>query len=194
MRYTILIIIIILTSCGQERFSQPRPHQYPKIDFPSTEYTSYTNPECPFSMDIPAYGSVSRKKLLFEEVAADPCWFDIVLDDFNATIHCSYYPVGNSHPIDKLINDAFTMASKHNVKASFREEFIIKNQHGSSGLIFKINGPVASPFQFYVTDSTKHFLRGSLYFDAKVVQDSVSPIVEYIEKDIDVLLRTLKWR
>jgi len=194
MRYTFFIIIIILTSCSQEQFSTPRPHQYPKISFPKTAYAPYVNPDCPFSMEIPAYATTSRKKLMFDAVEADPCWFDIILDDFNATIHCSYYPVGEKHPLDKLINDAFTMASKHNVKASFREEFIIKNENGSSGLIFKINGPVASPFQFYVTDSTNHFLRGSLYFDTKVVQDSVAPIVDYIEKDIDVLLRTLKWK
>jgi len=86
------------------------------------------------------------------------------------------------------------MASKHNVKASFREERVLKSKTGSAGLMFKINGPVATPFQFYMTDSTRHFLRGSLYFDVKVNQDSISPIVAFIEEDLNTMLNSIEWR
>lgn len=194
MRYIIIALIIIMTSCGKERIAQPRPHQYPKITYPIQSYTSYENDECPFIMDIPAYAKAEKKKLLFDEVEADPCWFDVSLEALNATIHCSYYPISEKNKLEKLINDAFTMASKHNVKASFREEYVIKNKAGYAGLMFKINGPVATPFQFYMTDSISHFLRGSLYFDQQVNQDSIAPTVDFIEEDLDVMLNSLEWR
>lgn len=194
MRLLTIAFILIISSCGKDRIAQPRPHQYPRITYPAQEYKSYVNDECPFVLDIPTYAKTTKKKLLFDEVAADPCWFDISLEQLNATIHCSYYPISKNNTLDKLVNDAFTMASKHNVKASFREEYVIKNKAGHSGLMFKINGPVATPFQFYMTDSTRHFLRGSLYFDERVNQDSISPIVDFIEEDLDVMLNSLEWR
>ena len=83
-------------------------------------------------------------------------------------------------------------ASKHNIKASYREEFEIKTRE-ASGMIFKINGPVATPYQFYISDSTNHFFRGSLYFDAKVDYDSIAPVVTFLEKEVDHMLRSLVW-
>ncbi len=194
MRYLVIALIIIMFSCGKEQISQPRPHQYPKITYPAQEYISYVNDECPFVMDIPAYAQAEKKKLLFDEVEADPCWFDISLIQLNATIHCSYYPISNKNKLEDLVNDAFELARKHNVKASFRAEYDIATKSGNTGLMFKINGPVATPFQFYITDSLSHFLRGSLYFDERVNQDSISPIVDFIEEDLDVMLNSLEWQ
>ncbi len=194
MKLFILLVVFSLISCYDANIPQPRPHQYPKIEFPDRTYTFFENEECPFTFVIPDYAKLVKKELLFDDIKANPCWFDLELSLFAATIHFSYYAIGSSFNLDKLINDAFTMASKHNVKASFREEFIIKNQSNSSGLIFKINGPVATPYQFYITDSTHHFLRGSLYFNEKINIDSISPIVEYVELDIDKMLNSLQWQ
>ena len=193
MRIIGLILFILIASCSTEPNQQPRPRQYPRISFPTKEYQSYSYVACPFAIDIPAYSNVIQKKRFFEEVLDNPCWFDVVMEDFNATIHCSYYEISEDYSFDKLVNDAYTMASKHNVKASFREEFIVENQRGAKGMIFKINGPVATPYQFYMSDSTNHFLRGSLYFNDRVDTDSIAPVVAFIEKDIERLLESLDW-
>lgn len=189
----ILSFILLLLGCQQKRTSQPRPHQYPRINYPEKKVVSHQEESCPFIINIPAHSRIEKKELFFDEVPANPCWFDILMPHFNATVHCSYYPIGSKHSLDKLVNDAYTMASKHNVKASFREEFVVKNKHGASGLIFKINGDVATPYQFYITDSINHFLRGSLYFNEKTNADSIRPILAYIEQDIDDCINSIKW-
>lgn len=190
---TILIITFLLGSCRQANDPVPRPHQYPKIEYPEIKFSVYTPETCPFKIELPSYASLEKKKLLFDDIEANPCWFDINMPIFDAAVHCSYYPLGEEQTLDKLINDAFTMASKHNVKATFREEFIIKSKYGGGGLIFKINGPVATPYQFYLTDSTQHFLRGSLYFNSHINVDSLAPIASYIENDIDQIINSIHW-
>ena len=55
-------------------------------------------------------------------------------------------------------------------------------------------GNAASPIQFYVTDSTRHFINGSVYFNVKPNYDSILPAVNYLEKDIKTFIGTLKWK
>ena len=63
------------------------------------------------------------------------------------------------------------------------------------GLAYQIKGMgAASPYQFYLTDSTSHFMRGSLYFDAVPNNDSLAPVIEFVEKDIQHLFETIRWK
>ena len=190
---SLLILIASICSCKSDEGPLIRPRQYPKVDFPAQSYSTFESEGCPFKVQIPEHSQVEQKKYLFDNIPAGQCWFDIVIPDFNATIHCSYFPINEDNIYGSLVNDAFTMAGKHNIKATFREEFNIENQFGSRGLIFKINGPVATPYQFYISDSTQHFLRGSLYFDNDINSDSISPVVNFLRKDIDVFLSSLQW-
>jgi len=185
-------LLLLLMSCQATDIPSPRPHQYPRITFPEGGYQVYNNDECPFVMEVPTFSEVVKKEYLFGDIEASPCWFDITVSSLTATIHCSYYKIDPDQRLDKLINDAFTMASKHNIKASYREEFEIKTQE-AAGMIFKINGPVATPYQFYVTDSTQHFFRGSLYFDERVDPDSIAPVITFLEGEVDHMLRSLTW-
>ncbi len=193
VRVLILFPVIFVLSCTNVQISQPRPHQYPRIIFPQKQFEEYQNSECPFTIQIPTYATVRQKEFLFETIPAGQCWFDIVIDSFKATIHCSYYNFESEQEFGALINDAFNLASKHNIKASFREELFVENQFGASGLIFKISGPVATPYQFFMTDSTRHFLRGSLYYDVQVKPDSVAPVTDFLKQDIDNILASLQW-
>ncbi|MEY4085507.1 MAG: hypothetical protein RL074_1294, partial [Bacteroidota bacterium] len=52
----------------------------------------------------------------------------------------------------------------------------------------------ATNAQFYATDSTKHFVTGSVYFYAKPNFDSIMPATSYIKNDMQRLLETLKWK
>ncbi len=187
----ILILVFIFISCQEEQRATPRPHMYPKIDFPQREIKMMNLASCPFKAAIPTYTTIEKKEDSFKKEAVHPCWFDMEFTSLGATVHCSYYAIEPERNLASLIDDAYTMASKHNVKASFREEIEIKNQHEATGLIFSIEGAVASPYQFYITDSKRHFLRGSLYFDEKVDRDSVGPIISFLKEDIDAFLSTV---
>jgi gliding motility-associated lipoprotein GldD len=62
-------------------------------------------------------------------------------------------------------------------------------------MLFDIRGlGVASTYQFYLTDSIRHFVRGALYFDGPPNNDSLAPVIEFLKLDIDHLLNTFKWR
>ena len=90
-------------------------------------------------------------------------------------------------------NDAFKLVSKHNLKASYIDELPIERPDGTFGYAFDIEGPVASPFQFFLTDGNEHFLRGALYVEALAKPDSLAPIYEFMKTDVMQLVNTLKW-
>jgi gliding motility-associated lipoprotein GldD len=86
------------------------------------------------------------------------------------------------------------MAYEHQIKASkIKSTVVRKPDENVYGLSFELDGNVASPFQFYLTDSTTHFLRGSLYFESKPNQDSLKPVLEHVKKDFVHFFRTFHW-
>lgn len=180
-------------ACESEQIPTPRPHMYPKMVLPAPSYVNSTPAGCPFTVQIPTYSSIAKTDSRFAGETIHPCWFDLKWSMINATLHCSYFSIGPERSLDKLIDDAFELASKHNVKAVYRKELVIENSFGHEGLIFDITGPVASPYQFYITDTKDHFLRGSLYFDDKVEMDSIAPVLDYLKQDIAQLMASLKF-
>ena len=84
---------------------------------------------------------------------------------------------------------------KHIPKASDIKEIPYSNkEHKVYGLVYDIRGSgAASPFQFYLTDSSLHFLRGALYFNMIPNNDSMAPVIDFIEEDMNHLIETLQW-
>jgi len=62
------------------------------------------------------------------------------------------------------------------------------------GRIYEILGNTASQIQFYVTDSTKNFVKGALYFNTTPNYDSILPAIAYLKKDIVHLMETMSWK
>jgi hypothetical protein len=59
-------------------------------------------------------------------------------------------------------------------------------------VLFVLEGPVATPLQFFVTDSVT-FTRGSLYFNHRPNPDSVAPVLARLESDLQLLMETIEW-
>ena len=140
------------------------------------------------------YAEIVKDSFVFEGKPFNPCWFDINVKMLNSSLHCSYYNISKDRTLSSLINDAFNIAGKHNIKANYRKETIIHNKYGVKGILFDIEGPVASPRQFYLTDEKNHFFRASLYFNSHVDPDSTAPILTFINQDIDTLIATFHWK
>ena len=116
------------------------------------------------------------------------------LPRFSAKIHCTYMTLLGADHLMELANDAHLMVFSHELKASGIETRAFDfPDHSVSGLLFRLSGPVASPVQFFATDSTDHFLRGSLYFDHSPNPDSLQPSLDHVEQDIVHLIETLAW-
>lgn len=185
--------VLICISCNGEQVENPKPRAFPKVVFPERNIEKFSSEECPFTFQYMDYAVIEKKETFFDEKPLSPCWFDLSLPDFNGRIHVSYIEIDSPKHFDKLVADAFKLSGKHNVKANYIDEMKFKNENNASGVIFNLEGPVASPFQFYMTDSTDHFLRGSLYLNTQVRPDSLAPIYDFLKKDITLILNTLEW-
>jgi len=189
-----LLLILLLANACEETLEVPKPRAYPRVVYPVKEYVAFNEAYCDFSCEIPKYGIVEQDTLFFEEKARSDCWFNIRIPQLNAKIHCSYYPIDSRDRFDELVQDAFVMATKHNIKASYIEEIPVhRSAEKVHGVIFAIEGPAASTYQFFVTDSTTNFLRGALYFDSQTRPDSLAPVIAFMKEDVNRLIGTLKW-
>jgi gliding motility-associated lipoprotein GldD len=190
---SLLAIGLLLGACGQESYT-PKPRSFPRILWPAEQgYQSFAPASCPFTFELPAYTLLQQDTAFFEEQPVHPCWYDVYFPDFDARIHLTYVPMPNGlADLERLRTDAFEMADWHNRRANYIDELLIE-RGPVSGVAFDINGPAASPFQFFLTDSTRHFLRGSLYFNTQARADSLAPVIDFVKQDILHLIETFHW-
>ncbi len=181
-------IIVMVISCGETPV--PKPRGYFRVTFPEKVYTAVADSlALPYSFDFPQYCVMEREK----SRGAERYWTNMVYPTLNAKVHLSFKFLDRN--LDTLIEDSHTLAYKHTVKAEAIEKIAYANDTTSVyGLLYNIKGNVASPVQFYITDSTRHFLRGSLYFNCTPNKDSLAPSVEFIRQDVERLFETLTWK
>jgi gliding motility-associated lipoprotein GldD len=193
----ILIAILALLFCSllfiscegdDDEIYSPKPRGYFRIDMPKKEYVKYDS-VCPFSFEYPRYAVLAKDK----HSNAEPCWLNIDFPKFKATIHLSYKKVDNN--IATYLEDARNFAVRHQIKATgMNESVIIRDSSKVYGLLYDIEGNTASGLQFYLTDSTQHFLRGALYFNASPNVDSLKLVLDFIREDVLQLIKTTKWK
>lgn len=132
---------------------------------------------------------------MFFDDRAEDWWVNIDIPRFNGRIHISYKPINAKNIFDSLNNDGYKMAYKQHVDISTGiEERRIQTPNNIGGMYFDLEGNTATANQFFVTDTTKHFLRGALYFDATPNADSLGIVNDFLKKDLEHLINTLKWR
>jgi gliding motility-associated lipoprotein GldD len=186
-------VSILIIACTPDKLASPKPRQYPRVEFPEKSSQKFSERYCDMTFDFPGYAHIEQEKNFFEDSPESPCWFDIVMPSLNGRIHCSYYKIKGKESLENLIQDAFSLVGKHNIKANYRSEIRIKKAGNINGIWFEIDGPVATPFQFYVTDSTDHFFRASLYFNNTVAPDSMAPIYQFVKEDMLKMVNTFQW-
>ena len=192
--FIFLMFCLIPTGCEEPAYT-PKPRSFPKVEYPERTYLTFDAPFCDFTFEAPSYLEVQQDSLFFDEPPLHPCWFDLFYGTFGSRIHLTYSVPGREKSFEEMRADAFTLANKHNVRASYIDEFVVKTPNGVEGMVFDFEGPSATPFQFYLSDSLEqHFLRGSLYFDTQVAPDSLAPVYDFIKTDIMHMINTFRWK
>ena len=110
---------------------------------------------------------------------------------------CSYTGITPQKPADRLKSDAFKMTDWHNKKATYIQETpVLNREHNVKGILFTVEGPVASQLQFFLTDTLEqqHFFRGALYFYTKANTDSLAPVYDFMRKDVERMIETFEWK
>ena len=176
-----LLVSILLSSCEGEVL--PKPNAFLSLEYPAPTYAKVQS-DCPYTFDKNELALIDPKK---------NCWINLEYPALNGTLHLSYVPVNGN--LNQLLEDVQKLTYEHAVKADNIEPTIYDNkEQGVYGMVYEVEGNAASQAQFYVTDSTSHFLTGSLYFNARPNYDSIYPAVMYIKKDIRKLIESLEWK
>ena len=187
---SLFLFAFLVLFIGCQSDYSPKPRGYFRIEFPEKKY-EISNTGCPFEFEKPVYANFSKD----QSPHAKPCWINLDFPQFNAKIHISYFDINPNSPFQQLSEDARTFAFKHTVKATSidQKQINIPNKN-IYGIQYLIKGNTASNNQFFVSDSTKHYLRAALYFNEKPQLDSIKPVLNFINEDIDHIINTLHWK
>ena len=182
-------------ACVGETSQTPKPRAFPRIDFPSADSAiGFRLEVCPFTFDYPGYVDVEQDTLFFDERPEHPCWFDLVTPALDGRIYVSYYPISSPADFEQYRDDAYELVGKHNVVATYIDEQPIERPGARVyGYSFAVEGDAASPYQLFVTDSTRHFLRAAVYVNAKARADSLAPVYAFLREDLDQVVGSLAW-
>lgn len=187
----VLLIVFLMQSCNSS--FTPKPKGYYKIDFPEKSYMVFDQPGYPYAFEYPKYAKIVKDSTFFGETTENPWWINIEFPQFNGRIYISYKTIGKNR-FDTLVKHAFVLTGKHSAKAYSIDDSLMVTPNGINGMFFSVGGDVATANQFYLTDSSRHFLRGAMYFDATPNADSLGIVNRFILADMKHLINTFRWK
>lgn len=176
------LVFILFISCEGDVL--PKPNAFLRLEYQMPTYFPLQE-DCPYTFQKNTISNLvtTRKS----------CWINLEYPSMNGTIHISYRPVSND--LEKLLKDAQKLTYEHVAKADGIKPTVYENKERNVyGMVYEVEGNAASQVQFYATDSTKHFLTGSLYFNTKPNYDSIYPAAVYLKKDIRTIIESLEWK
>lgn len=207
--FCMLVMFTCFYSCNSLYTSKKKG--YYKVDFPKKEYRSFDQASFPYSFEYPVYANIVKDSSYFDQNLNDPYWINIDFPQFHGKIFISYKKItGTSvykiksgsgykdstgtNSFENLVDDAYKLTYKNDIKAYSIDDSLMHTPNNVSGIFFSLTGSVATAKQFFLTDTTTHFLRGALYFDATPNEDSLKPVNDFLQADMKHLINTLRWR
>lgn len=188
-KFLLLFVVLFQFACQTNDYS-PKPRGFFRISFPEKHY-EVVGSGCPYAFEKPQYATL----IADQTEGAKNCWKNLDFPEFNARLHISYFDINSIASYDQLTEDARTFAFKHTAKATaIDQETVQRPEVNVYGLTYIIKGNTASNIQFFVSDSTKHYLRAALYFNEKPHLDSIQPVLDFLKKDIQHMVNTIEWK
>ncbi len=192
-------IVVFMAACHNNQDFSPKPRGYFRIVFPEKTYRKFDS-IYPFTFIYPEYAYIEQDTMLRpqrkdKKLLNMNALLNMQFPQFNGTLHLSYESVPSKKVFDQLTEDARKFAFKHTVKATGIEQGLIRNpEHKIYGIYYTIEGNAASSVQFFISDSSKNYLRGALYFNTPPRLDSIQPVLNFVRKDIDTMIKTFRWK
>jgi gliding motility-associated lipoprotein GldD len=184
------IVVLTFTLAGCKKNYLPKPVGYNRLLLPEPQYQ-------PLPDSFPYYFEYSLHARLLPDTTgfSERYWLEIYYPVMRSTIHITYKQIKNSEQLlREFLNDAYTLTAKHQIKAHAIDETIVQTPSGKTAVIAEIEGEVPSQMQFTLTDSVRNFVRGALYFNTKVHNDSLQPAIVYMKNEIMHLINTFEWK
>lgn len=180
--------LVSISACEGEY--TPKPKAYARIDLPVPTYISPDSSkwDCPYWFEFNQIAAIT----LDPRYQDSTCWYNLYYPKYHAVVHLTYNDLHEN--LSEHIEESRKLAMKHINKASKIDEILVENEQAKVyGIVYDFKGETASDLQFFLTDSTQHFLRGSLYFNVYPNKDSLGPVIEYVKHDIDHLMESFRW-
>lgn len=188
MRFSFFVVLALLLACGGRDYL-PKPRGYNRIDLPPHEFRSLPD-SFPYSFQYSKHARILKDSSWI----AERYWIDVYYPEMDANIQITYKPIHDKEDLAReYFTDSYRLTSQHNVKAYAIEEQILELPNGDFASVTELEGEVPSPFQFHVSDSTRHFLRGALYFKTATKNDSLAPVISFLKEEMLYMLQTLEW-
>lgn len=186
MKKHLVYLIFILSACGSD-LTIPKPPTYLRMDLPEHSYKTYKS-TCGYQFDAATIFKIKD----VSDSAGLTCHKDIDLGPLNGVIHFSYIEM--IEPLSTYVNFANDKVDEHKLKATaIDDQNILHPENRVYGTFFELQGDVASPFQFYLTDSTSKFISGVVYFNSRPNYDSLKPSLDYLKVDLLKMVNTFQW-
>lgn len=184
---------------------------YYKVDFPERKYVTFHQEGYPYTFEYPVYAQVIKDSTYFDASAENPYWINLDFPQFGGRIFLSYKIIGGKsvfkirqangsykdssgiNAFDNMVNDAFNLTNKNQAVTSVIKDSLMRTPNGLTGIFFKVGGNAATAKQFFLSDTTKNFIRGALYFDVTPNADSLRPVQDFLQTDIEHMINTFKW-
>lgn len=184
------IFLGMVASACHETAYIPKPKGYNRIELPDHQYRVIDD-SYPYQFEYSQHAQLKPDTSWMSE----PYWIHLIYQDFGADVQLTYKDLNqNEQKLRELLEDSYKLTSKHQVKAYAIDESILTTPKGHTAVVTELSGEVPSQFQFFTTDSSRHFLRGALYFPTATKNDSLQPIIDFIKVDIIHMLNTLEWK
>ncbi len=210
--FTFLLVVIgcsLMISCNSTYTSKKKG--YYKVDFPERKYVAFQQEGFPYTFEYPAYARIIKDSTYFDASTENPYWINIDFPRFGGRIFLSYKIIGGKsvykikqangtykdsagiNVFDKMVNDAYNLTNKNQAITSAIKDSVMHTANGVSGIFFKVGGNAATAKQFFLSDTARNFIRGALYFDVTPNADSLKPVQDFLQADIEHMINTFRW-
>lgn len=185
---TIFILSILFFPGCTDTILIPKPPSYLRLELPEHISKEY-NDDCPYSFSIHKLYNVKS----VSDQNGMTCHKDIDLGPLNGSIHFSYIEM--EEPLAAYVNFVNDKVDEHKVKATaINDTKFLNPVNNVYCTFFELEGDVASPFQFYLTDSISNFASGVVYFNSAPNYDSLKPSLDYLKVDLKNFINSFKWK
>lgn len=191
--YTVtLVISMVVSSCGGNEGYVPKPRIFPKVELEEKNYRGIQSEDLRATFELPQYAALKPDS---QQGNARKGWVNVHYLPYDATLHLTHYGFNNWALYDSLVQDTRKLVYKHLQRAEdIMEEPVSVYESPNWGLVYRIKGNTATNLNFFITDSSRNFVRGALYFNHATNPDSIAPVYDYIEQDIFRMLKTFRWK
>ncbi|MAU30909.1 MAG: hypothetical protein CMC36_03250 [Flavobacteriaceae bacterium] len=181
---SLFFFTLITFSCNEPNL--PKQNGFLRIEFKEPYYTIHEEIDNPFNF---YYNS---NYTYIDHIGSDQFLFDY--KDLNLSLNLSFYSIKTKLDLEKKSRDFSLILDTHIKKSNG----IVLREYDNDvnrmfGKLYEMKGDVASPIQFYLTDSVSNFISGSVNLKFKSNYDSIYPSIQYVKNDILVLFESINW-